>query len=158
MYPSAELSSSVPVPMPGFELVAVMVSAVPGQSHVPLGARRSVWRNAGIIQLAVAVRLHGGTRSRSGQGMIGCREARFGGRSTQTGSRDVDPFFAEHSGVGDAADASGCLSSKMQAAATDLFSWMRTFARGAVGIKLHGMSIEYEIPAAGSCARAYNLV
>ncbi len=46
----------------------------------------------------------------------------------------------------------------MKAAAADLFSWMWTLARGAVGIKLHGMSIEYEIPAAGSYARAYNLV
>jgi len=51
-----------------------------------------------------------------------------------------------------------CLSSKMQAAAADLSGWMWTFARGAVGIKLRGISIEYEIPAAGSCARAYNLV
>jgi len=106
MYPSAELSSPAPVTVPGFELVAVMVSAVPGLSHVPLGARRSARRNAGIIQLAVAVRLDGGTRSRRRQGMIGCREARFWGRSTQTGSRDVDLFFAEHSGVGGAADAS----------------------------------------------------
>lgn len=98
MYPSAELSSSAPDPVPGFELVAVMVSAVPGLSHAPLGARRSTRRNTGIIQLAVAVRLHGGTRSISG-------EASFWGRSTQTGSRDVDLFFAEHSGVGGAADA-----------------------------------------------------
>ena len=52
----------------------------------------------------------------------------------------------------------GCLGSKMQAAAADVFSWMWTFARGAVGIKLYGMSFEYEIPAAGSCARVYNLV
>lgn len=76
MYPSAELSSPAPVTMPGFELVAVMVSAVPGLSHAPLGARRSARRNAEIIQLAVAVRLDG-TRSRRRQGMIGCREARF---------------------------------------------------------------------------------
>ncbi len=102
MYPSAELSSPAPVTVPGFELVAGMVSAVPGLSHAPLGARR----NAGIIQLAVAVRLDGGTRSRRRQGMIGCREARCWRRSTQTGSRDVDLFFAEHSGVGGAADAS----------------------------------------------------
>lgn len=52
----------------------------------------------------------------------------------------------------------GTLSSKIQAAAADVFSWMWTFARGVVAIKLHGMSIKYEIPAAGSCARAYNLV
>ncbi len=106
MYPSAELSSSAPVPVPGFELVAVMVSAVPRLSHALSGARRYTRRNTGIIQLAVAVRLHGGTRSISGQGMIGCREASFWGRSTQTGSRDVDLFFTEHSGVGGAADAS----------------------------------------------------
>jgi len=90
MYPSAELSSPAPVTVPGFELAAVMVSAVPGLSHAPSMARRSARRNAGTIQLAVAVRLDGGTRSRRRQGMIGCRKARLWGRATQTGSQDVE--------------------------------------------------------------------
>ncbi len=65
-----------------FELVAVMVSAVPGLSHAPSMARRSARQNAGTIQLAVAVRLDRGTRSGRRQGMIGCRVARFWGRAT----------------------------------------------------------------------------
>jgi len=35
---------------------------------------------------------------------------------------------------------------------------MWTFTRGVVGIKLYIISIEYEIPAAGSYTSTYNLV
>lgn len=43
------------------------------------------------------------------------------------------------------------LSSKVQAAATDVFDRMWTCARDAIGIMLHSMSIEYEAPVNGSC-------
>ena len=44
------------------------------------------------------------------------------------------------------------LNSKVQAAAADVFDRMWTCARGAIGIMLHRMSIEYEAPVDGSCA------
>ena len=44
------------------------------------------------------------------------------------------------------------LSSKVQAAAADVFDRIWTCARGAIGIMLHRMSIEYEAPVDGSCA------
>ena len=43
------------------------------------------------------------------------------------------------------------LSSKIQTAAADVFDRIWTSARGAVGIKLHGMLIQYEAPVDGSC-------
>jgi hypothetical protein len=46
----------------------------------------------------------------------------------------------------------------MQVVAIDLSNWMWTFARGAMGIKLRGMFIKYEILAIKSCAKTYNLM
>lgn len=43
----------------------------------------------------------------------------------------------------------GSLSSKIQAAAADVFDRMWTSERGAVGTMLHGISIEYEPPVEG---------
>ncbi len=47
----------------------------------------------------------------------------------------------------------GSLKTKIEAAIADLFDRMWTSERDAVGIMLHGMSIEYETPLDGSCTR-----
>lgn len=77
MYSSIELSSLASVTMSGFELVIVMILAVSRLSHASLRARHSVRRNAEITQLAVAMRLNDGTRSRRRQKMIECWKTRF---------------------------------------------------------------------------------
>ncbi len=92
------------------------------------------------------------------KGMVGYREARFGEEPPRQGLEtwiSLTPSIVEWAVQ---PMRHGSLSSKVQADAADLFNWMWTFARGAVGIKLHVMLIEYELPAAGSCARVCNMV
>jgi len=86
------------------------------------------------------------------------REARSWGKATQTGPRDMDLVLAEHRGLRVVHPIRhGSLSSKVQVAAADVFDRMWTCARGAMGIMLHRISIEYEAPVDGSCAGAWLL-
>lgn len=82
------------------------------------------------------------------------REARIWGKATQTGPRNRDLVLAEHRGLCGTTMRHDSLSSKVQAAAADVFDRMWTCARGAMGIMLHRMSIKYEAPVDGSCAGA----
>ena len=73
-----------------FELVTVMVSAVPSLSHAPLTTTRFARRNAETTHVVIAVRLDDSTRSRRKQGIKEYRETRLWGRATKTRFRDMD--------------------------------------------------------------------
>jgi len=83
--------------------------------------------------------------------MIGRRERREFGkeapRAARLGVKMRILFFAEHHGRCGTADASWQSQLKDQAAAADVFDAMWMSMRGAVGIKLHRMSIGCEAPA-----------
>lgn len=72
MYSSTELFLLALVLVSGFKLLTIMILAMLRLSHVSLRARRSARRNAEIIQLAVAIRLHNDTRLKRRHEIIKC--------------------------------------------------------------------------------------
>jgi len=108
-------------------------------------AKCSARRKAATIQLAVAAELDRGTRSRVGQGMIGCREKRdFEEEPPRQGLETWILFSPSIVDCVVQPMRHGIFSSKVQDVAADVFNRMWTCAKGEVGIMLHEMLIGYK--------------
>jgi hypothetical protein len=115
-------------------------------------ARRSARRNAVTVQLAVAAEFGRGTKSRGGQGLIGCREKRdFGEEPPRQGLETWISFSPSIAECAVQPMRHGSLSSQIQAAAADVLDRMWTSLRGAGGTKLQRMPIRSERSAYMGC-------
>lgn len=125
-------------------------------------ARLSARRNAVTIQLAVAAELGRGTRSRGGQGMIGCRERRaFGEEPSRQGLETQISFSPSIVDCAVQPMRHSSLSSKIQATAADVVdrNWTSPSGTGENKFKQDADAQKtLSSHTAGSCAWARNLM